>query len=224
MNSKSIKNYAFIPAREFSKGLPNKNRVLIKYTLEFIKKLTWIDKIYIYTDDKYFDKFTNPSQKIEKILRLRKNSKGNQSIKKVAESFLKEIEYNENDNFWLFYLTIPIRKKKHFNEAYKIVKRNKYNSLISFIKSKTHPYDCWIINRNKIKRKFIKNDIYRRQDKPNLFEHHHYISMFKPKSIINLNSELISNTTYPYFVENNYENKLIEIDTKDDYLKFKSIK
>ena len=85
---------------------------------------------------------------------------------------------------------------------------------MSFLPPKTHPYDCWIINK-KLK-KFIKNDVYRRQDKIKLFEHHHYLCAFKVKELNKLNSELINSNTYPLILNK----KIIEVDTKEDLNKF----
>ena len=56
-----------------------------------------------------------------------------------------------------------------------------------------------IINKN-IK-KFIKNDVYRRQDKIKLFEHHHYLCAFKVKELNKLNSELINSKTSPIILK-----------------------
>ena len=49
----------------------------------------------------------------------------------------------------------------------------------------------WKIFRNKIT-KFIKNDIYRRQDLPKAYYHFHYISCFKVSEVKKLNSEMIN--------------------------------
>ena len=70
-----------------------------------------------------------------------------------------------------------------FKYAHKLTKK-KILSLISFRKVLTHPFDCWIINK-KLK-KFVKNDAFRRQDKPKMYEHHHYLCAFKVNELKNL--------------------------------------
>ena len=69
-------------------------------------------------------------------------------------------------------------------------------------------------------KKFIENDIYRRQDKIELFEHHHYLCAFKIKELKKLNSELINSNTTPIIIKED----IIEIDTKKDLIKFKNRK
>lgn len=211
-------HYAIIPAREFSKSFPYKNRKLLKYTLKFIEELNWINNVFIYTDDKYFDKYS--SSFIEIIKRKRSDSKGNESIKSVLLKFFKIKKFESNDIFWLFYLTIPYKNKKNYEESYNLINKKTINSIISMIEVKTHPYDCWSISKNKIKNKFIKNDVFRRQDKPKLYEHHHYISAFKLKCLNKLNSELVCKDTYPYIINKKIANKLIEIDTKEEFQEF----
>ena len=52
---------------------------------------------------------------------------------------------------------------------------------------------------------------------------HHYLCCFRVGEITNLNSELVSQDTYPYLIDNNLAQKLIEIDTPDDFKKWKRI-
>ena len=115
---------------------------------------------------------------------------------------------------WLFYLTIPEKNYNEFKKLKLITERKNFLSTISFVPVKTHPYDCWIINK-KLK-KFINNDVYRRQDKIELYEHHHYLCAFKIKELNKLNSELINSNTVPIILKNN----IFEIDTKKDLKNF----
>ena len=223
LNKKNLKHFAFIPARECSKGLPMKNRILLSYTLDFIKKLTWIKKTYIFSDDKFLKKKINRYKDIDFIHRKRSESYGNESIKSVFKNFLNKIDYDNNSIFWLFYLTIPQRKLIHFNKARNLIDNDKVNSIISFIDIKTHPFDCWIVKNNKIKQKLFKHDSFRRQDKPLFYEHHHYICALSPRTINKINSELISEETYPFILEESFSKNLIEIDTKNDLKNFQKI-
>ena len=51
-------------------------------------------------------------------------------------------------------------------------------------------------------------------------EHHHQICAFKAGEFSKLNSELINLKTYPIVFGEKLQKKLIEIDTKKDYLKY----
>ena len=212
-----IEHIAIIPARKNSKGFKKKNRVLFNYTANFLKKISWFDKIIVATDDIFLKK------KIKKFKfvyfqRNKKNAAGNASIKSLMLEIVNSLKLKNTAIIWLFYLTIPYKKKSDFSNTRKISEKKTFKSAISFRKTLSHPYDCWIIGK-KLK-KFIKNDIYRRQDKINLFEHFHYISVFKVKELNKLNSELINSNTTPIILDKS-EN-LIEIDSKKDFRYFKS--
>ena len=208
-----INHIAIIPARKNSKGLKLKNRLLFDYTEKFLKKIKWFDKIVFASDDDYFI----PKCKKTNFFfyqRDKKNAKDDSSIKSLMQEVSKKLNLDQETILWLFYLTIPDRKLSDFKKLKSITKEKQFLSAMSFLAPQTHPYDCWIINK-KLK-KFIKNDIYRRQDKIKLFEHHHYLCAFKVKELNKLNSELINSNTYPLILNK----KIIEVDTKEDLNKF----
>ncbi len=210
---KSSKHIAIIPARKNSKGLKFKNRLLFKYTIKFLNKINWFDKIIFASDDKYF---VSKCKKLNYYFydRDKKNTLDNSSIKSLMMEISKKLNLNDKTIVWLFYLTIPDRNLNDYKKLKKITTKKNFLSALSFIPVKTHPYDCWFLKK-KIK-KFIKNDIYRRQDKIKLFEHHHYLCAFKVKELKELNSELINSNTTPIILRKD----IIEIDTKKDLRKF----
>jgi CMP-N-acetylneuraminic acid synthetase len=210
---KKINHIAIIPARKNSKGLKLKNRLLFDYTEKFLKKTKWFDEIIFASDDDYF---ISKCKKANFFFyqRDKKNAKDDSSIKSLMQEVSKELNLDQETILWLFYLTIPDRKLSDFKKLKSITKEKRFLSAMSFLPPKTHPYDCWIINK-KLK-KFIKNDVYRRQDKIKLFEHHHYLCAFKVKELNKLNSELVNSTTYPLILSK----EIIEVDTKEDLNKF----
>ena len=127
---------------------------------------------------------------------------------------IKKFNLDRESIIWLLYLTIPDRKISDFKKFKEITVKNKFLSGMSFTPIKTHPFDCWIIKK-KIK-KLIKNDVFRRQDKIKLFEHHHYLCAFKVKEINKLNSELLNSNTQPLILNKD----IIEIDNQKDLDKF----
>ena len=210
---KKINHIAIIPARKNSKGLKLKNRLLFDYTEKFLKKTKWFDEIVFASDDDYF---ISKCKKANFFFyqRDKKNAKDDSSIKSLMLEVSKELNLDQETILWLFYLTIPDRKLSDFKALKSTTKENQFLSAMSFLPSQTHPYDCWIINK-KLK-KFIKNDVYRRQDKIKLFEHHHYLCAFKVKELNKLNSELVNSNTYPLILNK----EIIEVDTKEDLNKF----
>jgi len=212
MRSKT-KHIAIIPARKNSRGLRFKNRLLFNYTKNFLQKIRWFDEIILASDDNFF-KHKCIDSNFTFYNRDKKNATDNASIKSLMQEIIKNFFFDKEVVIWLFYLTIPERNKSDFKKLKTIAEKKNFLSSISFIPVKTHPYDCWIINKN-IK-KFIKNDVFRRQDKIKLFEHHHYLCAFKVKELNKLNSELINSKTTPIILKKN----IIEVDSKKDFSQF----
>ena len=212
-----VKNIVVIPARRNSRGFKFKNRILFENTLNFLKKINWFDEKIISTDDTELMKRAKKANL--KIIKRSKNSKNNISIKKAMEEVVDKVKPNKNDLIWLIYLTIPYKNKLDFTKAKKITKIKNFTSLLSFREVITHPYDCWVIKPNL--KQFIKNKTFRRQDKPKVFEHYHYLVCFKASVLNLLNDELIYKKTIPYLITGKSKFKLNEIDSKLDLKYFK---
>lgn len=215
-----IKNLALIPARKNSKGIKNKNRILFENTANFIKKLKFIDKSIVSSDD---DAILKKSVKYSFTNHRRKSSfaKDNTSIKKTITNICKEMKLDKNDIIWLFYLPIINRVKKDFENAFKLTRKKNFKSICSFIEAdyKYHPFYSWKFKKNYIS-KFLKNDVFRRQDLPPAYFHFHYICCFKVSELKKLNSELINKKTLPFKIKINSKSTL-EIDNKEDLKNFK---
>tara|TARA_B100001093_G_scaffold472301_1_gene495324 strand:+ start:573 stop:1223 length:651 start_codon:yes stop_codon:yes gene_type:complete len=216
-----MKHIAFIPARLGSQGIKLKNRKLFQYTSSFIKKLTWINEVVVSTDDHHIEKEALRN-KFSYYPRKKKISGNKCSIKSVICDYVAKANLSNDDIIWLLYLTIPFRKLKDFKYAKKIIEEKKINSLISFIPVETHPFNCWFLKNNKIYQ-YIDNNLYRRQDLPKAYYHHHYLCSFKVKVLHKLNNELIFSNTYPLILNGDI-NHLLEIDNQKDLIKFKNLK
>ncbi len=212
------KNIAVIPARKGSKGFKFKNRILLNETLNFLKEITWFDEKIISTDDEVLIRKAKKAD-LKILKRSKKNSKNNVSIKKVMEEIVNQINPRPNDKIWLLYLTIPYKNKKDFINVRKISQKKNFQSLLSFREVITHPFDCWII-KPRLKQ-LIKNKAFRRQDKPIVYEHYHYLSCFKVSHLKNLNEELINKNTVPYLITGYSKYKINEIDSKFDLKYYK---
>ena len=212
------KNIAVIPARKNSQGFKFKNRILFDETLNFLKDINWFDQKILTTDDEVL---INRGKKndLKVLKRSKKNSKNNVSIKKVMEEVVDQIKPEPDDKIWLLYLTIPYKNKKDFNNVKKISQDKNFKSLLSFREVITHPFDCWIV-KPKLKQ-LIKNDAFRRQDKPTVYEHYHYLVCFKVSHLKKLNDELINKDTIPYLITGYSKYKINEIDTQFDLAYYK---
>jgi len=215
------KHIAFIPGRAGSVGFPNKNSIFFDITADFIDEIGWFDKVIVSSNDnKVIDKAKD--REYEVIEREEKLSGPSISIKEVIKDASMKMEKNSNTMIWLFYIPILYKKVFHFNEAKQIIEEQSVKSIISFLPAETHPYHCWNINQSKITQ-YVKNNIYRRQDLPDAWYYHHYICSFDLSILDQLDDELISEKTYPYLLDEQTREEIVEIDTPIDLEKWKAL-
>ena len=135
-----MKVVAVIPARADSKRLPRKNIqklggiTLIDRSINFARKLKFIDDIVISTDDSYIIK-KNRKKKFLKVFNRSKNLSGkNAKTIDVLIDVIKEYEKNFDriETILLLQATSPFRSKKKIYYAYKKYKKfKKIKSIIS---------------------------------------------------------------------------------------------
>ena len=135
-----MKVVAVIPARADSKRLPRKNILklggitLIDRSINFARKLKFIDDIVISTDDSYIIK-KNRKKKFLKVFNRSKNLSGkNVKTIDVLIDVIKEYEKNFDriETILLLQATSPFRSKKKIYYAYKKYKEfKKIKSIIS---------------------------------------------------------------------------------------------
>jgi CMP-N-acetylneuraminic acid synthetase len=217
-NLSDIRHYAIIPARKNSIGLPFKNRKFFDKKFNFLKKMNFFNDIIVSTNDDVLIKKCI-KREITFITRSEKLSGSKVPIKSVFIDIIKKFNFSKNDILWLFYIPLVFNSTSDIKKAKNLIEINKVKSICGFTEVKTHPFNTWQIKKNYIK-KFYNNDVFRRQDLPKLFEHHHHICAFDTSKIKDLNSELIGKFTYPFILSESSKNKIIELDTKDDYLKY----
>jgi len=218
-----LKHVVIIPARGGSIGFPGKNRLLYGQTSDFIKSSGIFDLVIVTSND---SDITRKAEKdnFEIIKRTDELSANDISINDVLSDVITKKKLDKNCIIWLLYLTIPYKHIDDFIKVKELFDNGKCNSICAFLDVKTHPYDTWYINDDDTLTKYIDNDVFRRQDKPNAYEHHHYICAFRADIVKQLNSELIYNKTAPFFIDTKKAKFMIEIDTKKDYEDWKNVK
>jgi len=209
------KHVAFIPARKGSKGFKFKNRILFSHTANFINQIDWFDEVIVSTDDPVINELASQNGYSVHV-RPESLASDDVSIKAVLQDYLSSSGNKPNAYMWLFYLTVLYRSLDDYLIAKKLVEGHKGSSVCTFIKAKTHPYDSWLYTKNNTLTKYIDNDVYRRQDKPDAWEHYHYVCCFASDELNSLNSELIGKSTVPMFLSDETSAKLIEVDTEQD--------
>lgn len=216
-----LQHIAFIPARKGSKGFPFKNRLLFDDTADFIDEHGWFEKVIVSTDDEIVEQ--KARERGYSVHRRPAQLCGDAvSIKEVLQSVIDDQKLDKKAIVWLFYLPIVYKNLSDFLRAKQVMEEGPVVSLCGFIEAKSHPFYCWSYDeRTGQLKQYIKNDVYRRQDLPPAWTHHHYLCCFKAGEIGNLNNELISNRTYPFFLSGDTAEQLIELDTPQQYEQWK---
>lgn len=125
---------AIIPARAGSKGIKNKNLVLLHnkpllyYTINAAKKSKYIDKIVLSSDGGEILKY-GKTQDIDILKRPQELALDDTTSDKVVLHALEF--YKDYENVILLQPTSPLRTSEHIDKAFEIFKNTNANSLIS---------------------------------------------------------------------------------------------
>ena len=136
-----MKKIAIIPARSGSKGLPNKNilmlgnKPLIAYTIEAALKSKEFERVIVSTDSLEY-KYIAEKFGAEVFMRSEELSNDKASSFVVIEDVLKKLE-TTIDYFVLLQVTSPFRNENHIKESIKVFENgiDTYNFLVSMQKS-----------------------------------------------------------------------------------------
>lgn len=136
-----MKKIAIIPARSGSKGLPNKNvlmlgnKPLIAYTIEAALKSKEFERVIVSTDSLEY-KYVAEKFGAEVFMRSEELSNDKASSFIVVEDVLKRTD-NEIDYFVLLQVTSPFRNENHIKESINLFENNFNNCdyLVSMQKS-----------------------------------------------------------------------------------------
>ena len=142
-NKKKI--WAIIPARSGSKGIKNKNIKkfikipLLAHSINFAKKLKFIDKIFVSTDSKKYKKISMAFGAEVPFLRSKKSSKSSSMEEDVLEDIrIKLLKSKINPPDYVLWLrpTCPLRDVKLFKDAY--LKFKKFDKSVCIV-ARTDP-------------------------------------------------------------------------------------
>ena len=136
-----MKKIAIIPARSGSKGLPNKNilmlgnKPLIAYTIEAALKSKEFERVIVSTDSLEY-KYIAEKFGAEVFMRSEELSNDKASSFVVIEDVLNKIEITV-DYFVLLQVTSPFRNENHIKESIKVFEKgiDTYDFLVSMQKS-----------------------------------------------------------------------------------------
>lgn len=223
MKRSGASHIALVPARRGSKGFPFKNRKFFPYTADFIDREGWFDRVIVSTDDEAVEALAR-ERGYEVHRRPRELAGDAVSIKSVFVRLVEDLNLPPEAALWLFYLPLVFKREEDFRRARQIMDSRRAESLCGFVPARTHPFNCWKYDEEKKRlEQFIPNDAFRRQDLAPAWMHHHYVCALRVRELPRLNSELINGRTYPYFIDSQAVENLIEIDTPEDYQRWLAV-
>lgn len=164
-----MKKIAIIPARAGSKGLPNKNilmlgnKPLIAYTIEAALKSAEFERVIVSTDSLEY-KYIAEKFGAEVFIRSEELSNDKASSFVVIEDVLKKIEKTA-DYFVLLQVTSPFRNENHIKESIDLFEKefSEYDYLVSMQKSDKSSLLIKPIHDNTLKEYNIDYSNYSRQ-------------------------------------------------------------
>ena len=130
------KTIAIITARGGSKRIKNKNIIsflgkpMISYSIDCAKKSKLFGEIYVSTDSKRIKKISRLHGAKVHFLRGKKISDDITGTRDVVKSFLKNLK-KEYKYVCCIYPTAPLMRKQDLVKAYKILKKNSSNYILS---------------------------------------------------------------------------------------------
>ena len=210
-----------IPARSGSKRIKNKNIIklngkpLIYYTIQFAKKLNFVDEIIFSSDSRRYLNLAKKFKINNLSLRPKKISSDNSQTIDVVKYEINKIK--KYDYILLLQPTTPFRDIKDFKKAYRILINNKCDSVITVnLVNNFHPYRMKIFKGNILKNfmNLKKENFKAVKHLPKVFVRSGSMYFFKRENISKYNSILGKKT---YGIEVKGKNT-INIDEKVDLL------
>lgn len=228
--------WAVVPARSGSKGLKNKNinkfldKPLLAHSINFAKKLKFVDKILLSTDSQKYKKIGIKFGADVPFLRSKKASLSHSMEEDVLEDIrIKILKNNEKLPDYILWLrpTCPLRDLKLYNKAYKKFSKTRKSMCVV---SQTDPR-IFVSKNNKLvalNKNFKNKSMVRRQDCKSAFKIFYgeffkfpkkYNKMFLGKEINFIEQDELCNIDIDNEKQIQISERIIKLNKKD-YAKF----
>ena len=207
--SRKQKILAIIPARGGSKGIPNKNikllggKPLIVWTIQAAQQAKIFDLILVSTDSAQIAQTAKTAGAVIPFLRPRYLST---DTAKTMDAVLHAIEWLERESKYFDLVmvlqpTSPLRTAKDIQQALKLFKRKKAESVISVTKTEHHPRWANTLQADGNMKNFMTADIFakNRQQLPIYYRLNGAIYLADVKILRN-KKNLWNNKTYAYIM------------------------
>lgn len=222
-----MKIIGIIPARGGSKRIPNKNikmvggKPLIAWAIESSLKSN-LDRVIVSTDDERIAKVAKKYGAEVPFLRPKELAGDKLGIEPVLRHTLDWLAENENyqpDAIALLMATAPLRQPKHINEAVKIFKSKKPDSVVSVIEAKANANPHWLLKKNDSGKlvlftgKPLTKIITRSQDLPTCYSRNDMIYLLKPQNLYSKIPNLYGENVELFLMDDFYN---VDINTPED--------
>ena len=231
---KIVKNliYAIIPARSGSKGIPNKNIILlnnfplIAYSIKAALNSKLIDKVIVSTDSKKYSKIAKSFGADVPFLRPASISKDKSTDLEFMTHLIEWLKINRAkvpEFFVHLRPTTPLRETKIIDKAISQFKNTNYSSLRSVHEMSESSYKNFEIkNKNLVsifkKSRKLDNSNKSRQDFPKTYDANGYVDVLRTKLIID-KKKIHGDNVYAFKTKKNYELDVIsDIDIIEFFL------
>lgn len=224
-----MKILAIIPARGGSKRIKQKNikdfhgKPLIAWAIKAALKSKSIDKVVVTSEDKKIVKIAKKFGAEVPFLRPKHLAKDNTAIEPVLINTLEWLKKHENykpDAIVLIFPTNPLKTAYHLDEAIKLFKEKKADSVISVSEAIGNNNPYWILKKTKsgkvvfFNNTSLKKIITRSQDLPKTYSRNDIIYVLKPKNLYEKPSNLYGNKIELYVMDKLFDG---DINTQEDW-------
>jgi len=142
-------NIAFVPVRCGSKSIPFKNikifcgKPLVYWSILALQNSKMIDSIYVATDCEEIESVVSSFSfsKVKVYKRSDVNATDSSSTESVMLEFLDKNNLKNHDLFLLVQATSPLTQTKDFNNALKLLSKDKSDSLLTCVRTKRFFWD-----------------------------------------------------------------------------------
>jgi N-acylneuraminate cytidylyltransferase len=201
--------YYVIPARKGSKGLPLKNRALVRILVPNIPQSARSTAI-VTTDDEDIREWAL-AQGIRVIDRPSQLAGDHASLKPVMQHAVDQVGAAKDDVVVMLFPTYPQRTWSDVEAALSFFLERGAPSMCCRKQAATHPYLTYLALPDGKGKKVIEHQLYRRQDYPECFEVSHFICVFRVGALSMLDDRLLCESSVFYPIED-----VIDVDAPSD--------
>ena len=219
-----MKTLCIIPARKGSKAIKDKNIKILNgeelfiHSLKFAKKLRFVNQIVFSSDSK---KYLKIASKIKNILLSKRPS----NLSNDSALMVDVIKYEINklkkkgklfDFILILQPTCPFRKIENFVQAFKMINKKNFDTVITISKTRDHPDRLKVFRKNRLvnyNRKLSGESLKPRQSLNPIFTRSGSMYLFDSK-LLNKNA-IVGKKVFGILVKGKYS---INIDNEEDLI------